>query len=289
MSTDLAVTFDEGAVEVYRKLGNLVQYFQVNLPSNTHGIPLQLIDPSVLIGDLPSYESTDDVPSSVVKQATWDIVIEEAMPLIDGVPIWERLDGEPVGYYNLFKTYREALYLEGTRAVTRVATLSGVPLRNLTMLSRAYHWPLRCKAYDFHKKLQAARMREVAIEKLESTHAKTADRLLEMSMTYLEEHEAQLSPKTAIQMLQVAAKMGRLAVGLQADKPGTDAGGTNISINQTTMSGESSSGSDAPLAVNTEQDVSHLQSILHILDKSGAFARTTVVDADYEVVEDDPK
>jgi hypothetical protein len=290
LSTDLAVVFDAGAFEVHRKLGNLVQYFQVNLPTNAHGIPLQLIDPGVLIGDLPKYESSDDVPSAVIKKATWDITMEEAMPLIDGVPIWERLDGEPVPYYGLFKAYREALYLEGARAVIKLSQSSGVPVRNLTMLSRSYHWAVRCKAYDLFKKMQAARMREIEIEKLEGKHAKVADKLLEMSMEYLEDHTAQLSPKTAIQLLQVAAKMGRLAVGLQADKPGTDSGGTSINISQTAMGGsDSSSNSDGPLAVNTTEDLSHLQSILHILDKSGAFPRTTVVDADYEVVPDDPK
>lgn len=284
------MSFNEGSFEFYRKLGNLVQYFQVNLPSNAHGIPLQLIDPSVLAEKLADYETSDDVPTDVVNTATWEIILEEGMPLVEGVPIWERLDGESVAYYNLFKAYREALYLEGARAIAKLAASTGIQMRNLTMLSRTYHWALRCKAYDFHKKIQAQRMKEIEIQKLESKHAKTADKLLEMSMSYLEEHEQQLSPKIAVQLLQVAAKMGRLAVGLQADKPGTDGGGsTSINIQQVAGSGNEVAQTTTPGGgADTAEDISHLQSILHILDKSGAFPRGTVVEADFEVIPDDP-
>ena len=46
MSTDLpAILWDEGKYQFQRKLGNFVQYFQVNLPNNAYGVPLKLINP----------------------------------------------------------------------------------------------------------------------------------------------------------------------------------------------------------------------------------------------------
>lgn len=295
MSTNLpAVLFDDAQAKLQRKLGNFVYYFQVNLPTNGQGIPLRLVNPMGLMTVLPECESTDDVPEDVFEDALWDVQIEDAMPLINGIPIWERFDGEQVQYYKFFKEYRESLYTTGSRAIVKVAESLNVEPRALTLLSKTYHWQLRCKAYDLHQRHLAERKRLYAIEKMESKHKETADKLLEMSMDYMENHTEQLNPKIALQMLETAVKMGRLSLGLSPDKPGTgESGGTSININQSSNAplGEMNTSVEVNQGGNNTgsatEDLSKIQSILHILDKSGALDKVNVVEADYTVVEDE--
>lgn len=296
MSTELALKWDEGKFEFQRKLGNFVQYFQINLPTNAFGVPMQIIDPLLLAqnANLLECETTDDIPDSAVQQAVLKVDFEDGLPILEGTPIWERFDGEHVEYYKLFKEYREMLYNTGSRAISKLAATHNISGRNINALSKVYHWQLRVRAYDAFKKMEYERRRRFEIEKLESKHAKAADSMLEQALTYLENHPEQLNPKVAVQMVQLAIKVGRLSVGLNAEKPGSgdSPSGTNININQTLGNGsvdtiveEGQPGGQQ----TTAQDVSQLQSILHILDKSGALdkVKSKVVDADYEVIDGD--
>lgn len=295
MSTELAITWDQGKYEFQRKLGNFVQYFQVNLPTNGFGVPMQLVNPLLLAQNvnLMECETTDDVPDSVLQRAILRVDFDDGLPIIDGVPIWERLDGEHVDYYKLFKEYREMLYVSGSRALTKLANMFNIAGKYLNVLSKVYHWQLRVRAYDVYKKMEYERKRSFERQLLESKHAKVADTLLTQALTYLEHHPEQLNPKIAVQMLQLAIKVGRLSVGLNAEKPGTEdtSINTNININQVPNANAETGVTVDGNPSNTQQkvaDVSTLQSILHILDKSGALdkIKPNIVDADYKVVDE---
>ena len=291
-----ALVWDPGKYEFHRKLGNFVQYFQTDMPTNKHGVPLKLINPVVMAEHIVNCNSTDEIPDCVVEQATMEIEFDDGIPLVDGLPIWERLDGELYEYYKLFKEYREMLYIQGTRALSRLADTHNILGKNLSALSKVYHWQLRCKAYDAYKKMIHLRKRQFEIEKIESKHAKVAERLLKQSLDYLENHPEQLNPKLALQMIQVAMRAERLALGLNPDKPGAGDAAPSINIQQTTNTGgngeattriEIGTSSSSGQAMNNGQpDLSYLQSIVHILDKSGALdqAKKEVIDAEFEEI-----
>lgn len=295
MSTDLALTWDHGKYEFHRKLGSFVQYFQVNLPTNAYGVPLKIVDPLAIVDSLLTSQTTDDIPDEVLQRALVDVDYDDGLPIVGGVPLWERLDGESVEYYKLFKEYREALYVSGARAIAKLSETFKIAGKYLNALAKVYHWQLRCKAYDAFKRMERERKRMFEIEKLESKHAKAADAMMEQALTYLENHPEQMNPKVAVQMMQLAMKAGRLALGLNPDKPGSNDGTPNISIHQTATSANGAetsstveiSGQGSQPQPGTQVDVSHLQSILHILDKSGALDKAKIVDADYSVVDED--
>jgi hypothetical protein len=112
-------------------------------------------------------------------------------------------------------------------------------------------------------------------------------------MEYFENHPEQLDPKTAVQMLQTSFKMARLSVGLHGDKPGTGEegrGGTTVNITQSSLP----SGDAGPIQVNSgaapapsADELNYLQSVMSILDRSGAMDKLNVVEAEYSVVEDE--
>lgn len=286
------IAWDPGQITMQTKLGNFVQYFQVNLPTNGQGVPLKLIDPVQLLPGLLNSETTDDVPDHIVDAATLSVEIDDGIPLLDGVPIWERWDGEQMDYYKAFKNYREMLYVSGSRAISKLSEVLNIPARVLSVLSKIYHWHARCRAYDISKRMEEERKRVLEIQKLEGKHARAANVMLESALNFFENHSEQLNHKDALQMMQLAVKIGRLAVGLNPDKPeGSELNTPAVNIYNTQTSGSGSMREVGEGAVNEAPaaavDTSQLQSILHILDKSGALDSAKIVDAQYEVVEED--
>lgn len=293
MSTEVAIAkWTSSEAEYQRKLGNFVQYFQVNVPTDGYGIPTRIVDPTALAPHLLDCASTDDISDVILEKALIPVEFDDALPLVDGVPLWERLDGERVEYYKLFKEYREDLYVKGSRAISKLAERLGVPGARLSILAKAYHWQLRCKAYDKHKVWERERARQFEIMKLESTHSKMASRLMEQSMEFLEKHPQQLTHKAALQMLEIGYKMGRVALGLNADKPGSGSGGAGnqIHIHQSTLGAQEVHNTvevAADKVVADSADISQLQSVLHILQKTGAFKEVQEpIDAEFTVVEE---
>lgn len=307
--------WDKHKVAAQAKLGELVQYFQMNLPTGNNGIPQAYIDPTVISPIALSVESPDDVPNDVLAQAQVPIEFDEGFPTVCGVPLWERLDGEPIPYYNMFKQYREMRYIEGVRSIARLMDVSQMPGRALNALSRVYHWQIRVKCYDKYKEQLRLAAKEREIEKLENKHAKISAALLDQAVAYLEHHPDELTPKTAIELLQLAMRAGRLSVGLSPDKPtGGEGGGNgngarypsiNITNQQTNQTADTLQQIDVnPLSAAQRQvgedakDFDKLQSVLQVLTHSGALnvsnkqaTQTTssrpldaleVVDADYD-------
>lgn len=284
MSTELSIaTWNQGQFDFQRKLGTFVQYFQVNLPTNSHGIPSKLINPLYIAEHLLDCETTDDMDDDIVQAAELSVDFEDGIPIIDGVPIWERLDGEPIDYYKLFKEYREQLYILGARAVAKIAATWNILGRNLSALAKVYHWQLRCRAYDLCKRVEEDRIRQFAIAALETKHSKAADTMMEQALLYMEHHPEQMNHKHAVAMMQLAMKAGRLALGLNPEKPGTTDGTPNINISQTANG--SLVESSVEVKMDKAPDISYLQSIIHILDKSNAFSKINVVEGDFIEVE----
>lgn len=291
------------------KLGELIQYFQVSIVNNSDGIPRFYIDPTVIMPHLMDVEQPDDLSDSVIEEARTLISFEDGFPTVEGIPFWERLEGEAMPYYKLFKEYREMKYLAEvnkggslTRSIAKLAESTGMTGRQLNALSRIYHWQVRVKAYDSYKATERQLAKQQDITLMEEKHAKISNQLLDQAVNYLLEHPEQLSPKVAIELASLAMRSGRLSLGLNPDKPGSDSGGngrgTNINImNQANMgSSEGSAVSDDGLSAverKTQENStkpSHLQSILHVLNQSGAFDNAIMPEViDVEGIEEDYK
>lgn len=281
-SSGALIEWDSTKAGLQNKLGELVQYFQVSVPTNGDGIPVAYIDPTTIAQTLLDVETPDDVSDTIVKEATTPIEFDEGYPTIGGIPLWERLDGEPVPYYNLFKQYREMKYIQGSRAIAKLADSSGMIGRHLNALARVYHWQLRTRAFDRFKEYEKQLARQQQVDQLETKHAKYANMMLEQAVNYLDNHPEQLSPKTAIQLAELAMRAGRLALGLNPDKPGE--GGpthaTNITISQNNADNINqmhigSAGHGIGAGANGHGaggagDMKHLQDILQVLTYSGA-------------------
>lgn len=284
-----ALSWDTGKYEVNKKLGQFVQYFQVNLPVTGTGIPMQIVKPERLIESLVDCDTTDDVPDEALQNSLVTVEYTDGIPSVDGLPVWERMEGEPLHYYDVFKEYRDMVKLSGTRALSKLAIKYDVPGKVLSALSKVYHWQLRCRLFDSYEAMIRERKRQFDIEQLESRHSKAAAILLEQGLAFVENHPEQLNPKVAIQMIEVGMKAGRLALGLAGDKVASvGAPAANININQTMSSASDGGTIEITQKTQTDKaDTEYLQSIVHILDMSGALdqAKADAIEASYEEVD----
>lgn len=311
------LVWDQSKASLQTKLGELVQYFQVGITTNADGIPMSYIDPTQILPHLMEVDVPDDLDDEIVESAKTPIDFSDGFPTVEGIPFWERLEGEPVPYYNLFKEYREMKYVgmkteNGTltRSIAKLSESSNMAGKHLNALARVYHWQVRVKAYDLYKSLERGLARQRDIELMENKHAKVSNQLLDQAVDYLLEHPEQMSPKVAIDLYKIAMSAGRLALGLNPDKPGSSSGsgggGTHISItNQNANSEGNVSQTNMDLSavekktLENSQNMDNVQSILHILNASGAFKTAAgqeapekqldedgnVIDADYETEE----
>lgn len=300
--------WDKGTSEIKNSLANFIAQLQQMMDVTPSGEYLALIDPTVIAECMPYCDSPDDIPEDKFNQAVVKLDYEDGIPTIGGLPIWERLDGEVIPYYKIFKEYRDMKYdtvstanttneltIVGSRSIGRLAERLNIPGRQLTMLSKIYHWAMRTRAFDNFKMREIALKKQRQAEELESKHAKYSNELLEQAITYLKQHPAQLNPKTALQMVEIGMKYGRISVGLAGDKPGSNASAvhqTNINVSQTnnsadqmlnmqqgaggndTAQGSKGSGHGSEVErqlANNMKDPSNLLSVLHVLNKSGAF------------------
>lgn len=300
--------WDKGTSEAKNSLANFIAQLQQMLDVTPSGDYVAYIDPTVIAEHMPYCNSPDDIPEDKFNQAVVKLDYEDGIPTIGGLPLWERLDGELISYYKIFKEYRDMKYnvtnitgstteitTIGTRSIGRLAETLNIPGRYLTILSKMYHWTMRIRAFDTFKMREIILKKQHQAEILENKHAKYSNELLEQAIVYLKNHPAQLNPKTALQMVELGMKYGRISVGLAGDKPGSNASAvhqTNINVSQTnnsadqmlnmqqgaggndTIQGSKGSGHGSEVErqlANSMKDNSNLLSVLHVLNKSGAF------------------
>jgi len=307
------LVWDSVKYSMQQKLSEFVQYFQMSIPA-TQGQVRAYIDPTAIFQVIMEADSPDDVPDIIVDQAKVPIDIDDGILVVEGIPFWERLEGEPVPYYKLFKEYRDMKYYNtttnaedevvnvGRRSLAQLSEECLMPGRHLNVLAKAYHWVLRAKAFDNYKTQEKQLIRQRDIENLESKHAQVSNKLLDQAVDYLINHPEQLSPKVAVDLAALSMRAGRLSLGLNPDKPGSDSPGgsgrasVNI-INQNTAVGADGNlqqvndfgnlSSAQQQAQTDAQDIGHLQSILHVLNQSGAFSQAQGCGSEDDILEED--
>lgn len=302
---------DKGTLQLNQKLANFVAQMQSMMDVSTTGDYMAYIDPTIVAECIPYCETLDDMDEVKFNEAIVKFDFEDGIPIINGLPVWDRLDGEPIPYYKIFKEYRDMKYhistfgnssseftTIGNRAIGRLAEMLNIPGKYITVLSKIYHWSIRVRAYDIFRMRELVLKKQHVAEELECKHAKYSNDLLEQAMKYIKEHPANLDPKIALQMVEIGMKYGRISVGLLGDKPGSAASAvhqTNINVSQTNNTADqmlnmqvdnggngtaqgprngSGNGNKSDVErqlADNMKDNSNLFSVLHVLNKSNAF------------------
>ena len=217
--------------------------------------------------------------------AVMPVVYVEEIPTIYGSPIWEKLEGEDVEAYELFKKYRSMEVDDKTRrSIFKLSADSKCSIKNLELLRQNYHWSIRAHAFDVYKQQERELVLQLRQQEIEGRHAETAKQLYDKATQYLLKHEDMLTPKTAIQMLETAAKLERLSAGMadgRRNTYGTEAPAINITNNLGDKAVAESQ--NTVITQSVDQNKERLMQVLNIMNSIGALKQEdTIVDVEVE-------
>lgn len=277
----------------FKKLANFVQTLQRDLPRQNN-LLVAMINPAWLASHVPFCDSPADITEEQAKKAQWQIEISGDYGLIDGVPVWDRLDGERLDFYNLFKLYRDSRYglldtgdyILCSRSMAGLARKLELKPMLVDVISKIYNWATRCAYYDKYFEMEILRRKQMEVQILQQDHLKFATTLIDKAMSFFEKNSAQLTPKDAIALAELGFKISRLSIGLLPDKPagvGDQASQPLLAINYNTTNNQAdkmiqvndqrSYGSEVERRLQEDiKDNANLLSILSVLQRSGAMS-----------------
>jgi len=282
-----------------------VRALQTVIPTNTDNFPTAYIAADAIMSEFPN-TSMDELEELVHRNqlptcAITPLSYQEGYATTpDGLPFWERLDGEKLQYFELFKAYRDMIYgsVVGTpggtggngnrlditdpRSITSLRSMYIVAHRTsiarpvIKAISHLYHWPHRVRAFDQYRRLQLNRMRELEIEGMQNKHATAARRVFDKCLDFLEEHIEELNPKTALEWFRTSVELERLSLGLDPGRPdqgvGVGAAGNKpwVQINQQINQAAPGNGVDQGAGNGNQSREQRISEILSILQDAQA-------------------
>ena len=288
--------WDSTTVAMMKRLRRYVTQIQGTLPQDPQNRPLMLVNANEVqkTGLLKSLEEIIEEPPN---DMLFPVSYMEGIPTIFGTPIWEKLEGENLTYFELFKRYRSLPKTHQTRSIYKLSQECGTPITHLELLRQCYHWGDRVVAYDLYLHEQQEIILEQRRKEIQGKHSKAASELFNKCTEYMIANIDKLTPKTALEWAEMAVKLERMSVGLQPDKPGMTDGnhssGTTVNINnsQLTKNGDGSPDTTKQhgtgVTGNKEEDKDRLAQMVNVMQKIGLFETKTEVKDMEEVSDDD--
>lgn len=277
MAESLAVQgWDAVKLNSMRKVRKYVQAVIQTVPRDGLGRLSAMVDPTVIMqtGMVTDVEHFVDAPPA---GCLLPVSLLEGIPTLDGTPVWEKWDNEPVEYYELFKRYRNIQDIKTTRSVYKLAVEQGLPTKNVELLRQIYQWQDRCLAWDEYTRKERELQLELRRQEIENRHATTAEKLFKMASSYLEDHADLITPKVALTMLELAIRLERVAAGMSLDnrKSGSSAGEVAINIQNNLDNGNGQAGviSNAEKSVlgsgNSDEARARLTQVVNVMNNLG--------------------
>ena len=225
MSTNM-VAWDDRVFSVYRSLRANFEQLQKHISFNHHGQPNSFVNITELLR-----HNSDLNFANLDERLFLPVIIQEGIPTINAIPIWERIEGEPTEAYEIFKQYRMMKELNKTRTMYNLSLLTNVPVSHLETMRHLFNWNYRIQAFDAYTAAERQLMLEQYRVEIEGKHLKIANKLAEQAFNYFKENESMITPKVALQMLDWAVKLERITTGLNPDGKGTINGSERIQLN----------------------------------------------------------
>jgi len=278
---------------VLKELADRMDELVDSVPTNQQtGEPRAYVDPSTVTEELNEEyhykvttgnsktnglkEVNESNSLKVLEKATVPLDYSEGYPTVDGYPFWERLDGEPENYYQMFKHYRDTPLRGEKRAFAKTARQFDEKPEIMSALARVYQWQQRVKAFDKKRDLEREMQRAHYIKELEGDHYDAATKIFEKCMEYFNKNSKAMKPSVALKWFKTAIELSRLSLGLSPDKPDAEAvknlQQTLVQINNTpdnsknTINAVAQSGQAKD---DREQEAEHMQEVIDILADTG--------------------
>lgn len=149
------------------------------------------------------------------------------LPCISGSPLWEQLPWETGEQYKMFRYFKG---LGVDRTLFSVAKQHGKKPLDMVKLSKMFHWKERANAYDYYEtSIHEYRIRERQ-RRMTEQHFTASEELFAKCSAYCNSNLNAFEPKDVLKLMDMAAKLGRQALGLGQENTGR--GGTVVNVTQ---------------------------------------------------------
>lgn len=207
-----------------RKLGSTT-------PATHGGIPVGIyrsdLLPSAKTLEQLKTEKKEPDPNDL-EAAYVELGFQEGFPTMPGgAPFWMKFDFEPSPAFNAFSLYLEQAET-GPRSLHHVAQnpvlkmqFNGKTQELVNEWYTIYYWAQRAKAHDIYREAAYRHIRAKRALYTEDNHFSVAERLLKLATDYMSTPAfiEDMTPKTALEALKIAASLQRVSVGLPAGGP----------------------------------------------------------------------
>ena len=285
MSTNI-VAWDDRVFSIYRSLRANFEQLQKHISFNVQGQPNSFVNITELL-----LCNSDLNLNNIDERLFLPVIVQEGIPTVNSIPIWERIEGEPTEAYEVFKHYRMMKMSNKPRTMYNLSLLTNIPVAHLETMRHLFNWNYRVQAFDAYMSAERQLMLEQYRVELEGKHLKMADKLAKQAFTYFEENESMITPKVALQMLDWAVKLERITTGLNPSERGTINGSERIQLNvQTNVANNTDTNTTSITSNKTEveqveEDKDRLATMVNILNEIGVLTTDNgVVDVEYEEV-----
>ena len=282
------ITCDDALFTVYRGLRANYEQLQKYISFNHLNQPSSFINITELLrcNDRLDFNNLDE-------RLFLPVIIQEGIPTINSIPIWERIEGEPTDVYEIFKQYRMMKTLNKTRTMYNLSLITNVAVSHLETIRRLYNWDYRVQAFDTYTTAERQLMLEQYRVEIEGKHLQMANKLAQQAFEFFENNESMITPKIALQMLDWAVKLERISTGMNPETRGTINGTeriqlnvqNNIANNSDTPPTPSNSGNKTEVE-KLSDDKDRLSTMINILNDIGVLTQQNddVVDVSYKEV-----
>lgn len=286
MSTNNIVAWDDNIFSIYRSVRANFEQLQKYISFNVHGQPMSFVNITELLRQNSSLNF-----NNLDERLFMPVVIQEGVPTVNAVPIWERVDGEPLEAYEIFKQYRMMKSMNKPRTMFNLSLLTNVQVSQLETMRHIFNWNYRVQAFDEYLAAERQMMLEQYRVDIEGKHLRMANSLAEKAFNYFEENESMITPKVALQMLDWAVKLERITTGLNPDGKGTINGSERIQLNvQNNIANNGDNGTQSATSTKTEvekheDDKDRLATMVNILSEIGVLNNDDEVQNTDEIVD----
>lgn len=271
-----------------KKLNSYTSAFYGSIKRDSFNRPLEMVDITKILetGLIQDPEKMLDNPPDgcLIPVTTY-----EGIPTIFGSPLWEILPGEDQEYFSLFKRYREMKAKGVTRTVHKLAVETKTNFKVLELLRRIFNWQDRVAAFDEYLSQERETMLETRRVEMENRHVQTATNLFNIASKYLTDHMDMMTPKLALQMLDLAVKLERTSLGIHASRGNGQEGPISVNVTNNVATGASANKQNEVSIVteNTDENKEKAKQILNIMNKLGVLNEEPAEVIDVEVTSDE--
>lgn len=283
--------------EKLRKIATLVDYVQrksTKINKTFHGlsiitnssvlrnnsIPSHLVNPAIFFYQENLTKLDRILPEKLAEdtpeQLLMGIQFTDNMLSYNGMPIFERIEGESLPYFELFKRYRNTSAFDGGRSLFKTAKTSEFTVYELRFIFKIFHWEIRAAAYDDYKNRLDEMFISQTANQLLKDQVKTADKLAKIGMDNIERVQGEVPPDVAMKLVTFASEMkdkniqrfSDIAKRNQEQQNNMRASGSHIHIN-TSVAGPNAQSNTLITDKKSEDNMERLATILNTLDTIG--------------------